>query len=164
MLAHKLAHIKNRDVLLACVAAAFAAAIAHLAHALSFSWLLGGSEDDTDQREPGGFSGFLAALVAPMAALLIQFSVSRSREYLADDAGARISGGPLDLAIALKKLASSAERVPARAMEPATASLFIVNPLARADRILQLFATHPPIEDRIRRLHETAMQFHRASA
>lgn len=95
------------------------------------------------------------ALVAPLAATLVQLGISRSREYLADEAGARISGDPEGLASALEKLARNAERVPGEA-EPATASLFIVNPLAGAGGLLKLFSTHPPVEERVRRLRAMA--------
>jgi heat shock protein HtpX len=146
VLAHELAHIKNRDILVSSIAAALAAAVTYAANALSLAGLFGGPAQDDEDRSPAG--GLLLALVAPIAATLIQLGISRSREYLADEAGARISGDPEALASALERLSLGAELVPGDA-QPATASLFIVNPLGS---LASLFSTHPPMEERIRRL------------
>jgi heat shock protein HtpX len=155
VLAHELAHIKNRDILVSTIAAVIAAAIGYLAQALSFAAFFGSSSDE-EQEGGGGASALLVALVAPLAATLIQLGVSRAREYLADDTGARICGDPEALAAALDKLESRATREPSQ-LEPATASLFIVNPLAGGERLMRWFSTHPPMEERIRRLRGLAM-------
>ncbi len=152
VLAHEIAHVQNRDVLVATVAAGLATAVTHLAHVFAFSGLLGGREDE----EGSGAAGLLFALVAPIGATLVQLGISRSREYLADEAGARLSGDPLALASALEKLHREAEVVPAQA-EPATASLHIVNPFGAIGGLTRLFSTHPPAEERIRRLRSLAL-------
>jgi heat shock protein HtpX len=153
VLAHEIAHVRNRDVLVSSIAAALASAITYIASVMQFSALFGGSQGQQEGEEGGGspLGGLLLALVAPLAATLVQLGISRSREYLADDTGARISGEPEALASALEKLARGAEEVPSRA-EPATASLFIVNPLTGAGGVLGLFSTHPPMGERVRRL------------
>jgi heat shock protein HtpX len=151
VLAHEIAHIKNRDILLSTIAAAIATAVTYLAHVLSYSALFGGGGQDGG-RGTGG-SGILFALVAPVAAVLVQLGISRSREYHADETGARISGDPDALAMALERLARSAERIPSHT-EPAMASLFIVNPFAGTEGLQSLFSTHPPVRLRIRRLRE----------
>ena len=158
VLAHELAHVRNRDILLCSIAAALATAITYVAHAVQFSALFGGvrQEDEGEEAHGSMGGGLLMALVAPIAATLVQLGISRSREYLADEAGARISGDPEALARALEKLAKSAERIPGEA-QPATASLFIVNPLAGVGGVLKLFSTHPPIEERVRRLRGMAL-------
>jgi heat shock protein HtpX len=150
VLAHELGHIKNRDILIATVAAAIAAAITYIAQAVQFGALFGAYGGDDEDR---GFAGsLLLAFLAPIAATLIQLGISRSREYLADDAAARLTGDPEGLARALGKMQAAAQHIPAE-VQPATASLFIVNPLAgRGRSLLNLFSTHPPIEERIRRL------------
>jgi len=153
VLAHELAHVANRDILVASVAAGLAAAISNLAHVLAFSSLAGGSEDE---EGGSGGGGLLMMFLAPIGATLVQLGISRSREYLADETGARLAGDPLALASALTRLQRSAERVPSAAT-PATASLFIVNPFgAVAGGLARLFSTHPPAEERIRRLEELA--------
>jgi len=149
VLAHELAHIKNRDILVATIAAAIATAVTYVAQAISFSSFLGGSEDEEEGSAAGGL---LFALLAPVAAMLIQLGISRSREYLADEAGARISGDPEALARALEKLSRGADLVPNDA-QPATASLYTLHGGARLAR---LFSTHPPVEDRVTRLRELA--------
>ncbi len=151
VLAHELAHVRNRDVLVATVAAGLATAVSHLANVFAFSALAGGR----DGEEGSGAQGLLFLLVAPVAATLVQLGISRSREYLADEEGARISGDPLALASALEKLQHAAEVVPA-AVEPATASLHVVNPFAGLRGLAAMFSTHPPAEERIRRLREMA--------
>jgi heat shock protein HtpX len=153
VLAHEIAHVANRDILVASVAAGLATAVSHLANAVAFSSLLGGSRDD-EEGHPAG--GLLFALVAPIAATLVQLGISRSREYLADETGARLAGDPLALASALEKLEIASGAVPSAAA-PATASLFIVNPFGAVGAgLARLFSTHPPAEERIRRLRALA--------
>jgi heat shock protein HtpX len=155
VLAHELAHVANRDILVASVAAALAGAISNLANALMFAGLFGRSDEDGEEGGAGG--GLLMMLVAPIAATLVQLGISRSREYLADESGARISGDPLALASALEKLHRGAEVVPSGVPAPATASLFIVNPFGGVvGGLARLFSTHPPAEERIRRLQALA--------
>lgn len=150
VIAHELAHIKNRDILIATVAAGIAAAVTYIAHAAQFAAIFGGRGDDQDER--GSLAGsLLLIVVAPIAATLIQLGISRSREYLADEAGARLTGDPEALARALEKMATAAQRGPART-ELATASLFIVSPLSGGRSWLGLFSTHPRTEERVRRL------------
>jgi len=156
VLAHELAHIKNRDILVATVAAAIASAVTYAAQAISFGALFGGGSD-SDEEEGSAGGALLMALVAPIGATLVQLGISRSREYLADEAGARISGDPEALARALEKLSRGAELVPSHA-QPATASLYIVNPLHGGARLARLFSTHPPMEDRVERLRALARQ------
>ncbi len=153
VIAHELAHIKNRDTLTMTVAATVAGAISMLAQ---FGFFFGGGRGD--DRNPLGFVGVLVAMIfAPMAAALIQMTISRTREYSADRLGAEISGQPLALASALRKIASQAGRVEIASAErnPASAPLFIINPLSGA-RMDNLFATHPSTENRIRALEEMA--------
>jgi heat shock protein HtpX len=151
VLAHELAHVRNRDVLLATVAAGLAGAITHLAHVLGFARLLGGGDDEGDSPA----SGLAFVLLAPLAATLTQLAISRSREFHADETGARLSGDPLALASALQKLHRGAEAAPAE-VEPAAASLYIVNPFGGLGGLVRLFSTHPPAEERIRRLQDLA--------
>jgi heat shock protein HtpX len=153
VLAHEIAHVANRDVLVATVAAGLATAVTHLAHVAAFAGLGGGR----DGEEGSGGGGLLFLLLAPVGATLVQLGISRQREYLADAAGARIGGDPLALASALEKLHRDAAEVPAQA-EPATASLHIVNPFAGLGGLMALFSTHPPAEERIRRLRALALE------
>jgi len=148
VLAHELSHIRNRDVLVASIAAAIALAITYLSHIGLF---FGGGRD----REGGGAAALLMAILAPIGAMLIQLGISRSREYLADETGANLCGDPLALASALQKMQAISQRAPMQ-VEPATASLFIVNPFGAGKSMLALFSTHPPIEERIRRLQAMA--------
>jgi len=150
VIAHELAHIKNRDILVSSVAAMLATAITYAAHALQFAAIFGGAGRDEEDRGSAG-GGLLVALVAPIAATLVQLGISRSREFLADETGARISGDPMALASALRKLHMGAQRIPAD-VAPATASLFIVNPFAGGQTLMNLFSTHPPMEKRVERL------------
>jgi heat shock protein HtpX len=148
VMAHELAHVKNRDILIGTVAATIAAAISLLANIAQFAMIFGGGRRDNNG---GGILGLLAMMiVAPIAAALIQMAISRSREYEADKTGAEISGNPLWLASALGKLDMASKRVTVGA-SPATAHMFIVNPL-RGGAIASLFSTHPPMEERISRL------------
>jgi heat shock protein HtpX len=155
VLAHELGHVRNRDILVSSVAATVAGAITMLAHMAQWSMLLGGvgrSNDEEDNGFGGLIGGLLMIILAPVAATLIQLAISRSREYGADDTGARIHGNPESLARALEKLelGSSLEPLP---INPAAAHLFIVNPFKPAS-LAGLFSTHPPITDRIRRLRQ----------
>jgi heat shock protein HtpX len=153
VLAHEIAHIKNRDILLSSIAAAAASLLSYIANASLFAGMFGGSSDD--EREGAG-GGILVALVAPFAATLIQLGISRSREYLADETGAELCGDPIALANALRKLERGAELIPQDAPQPATASLFIMNPLSGQRGLFALFSTHPRVEERVRRLEELA--------
>ena len=150
VMAHELGHVRNRDILIGTVAAMIAGAISMIANMAQWAMIFGGGRRDDDDA-PGGIVGMLAMIIiAPIAAGLIQMAISRSREYEADASGARICGNPLWLANALRKLHAGSQRGPLDA-NPATAHLFIVNPL-RGGGIMSLFSTHPPIEERIARL------------
>ncbi len=149
MIGHELAHIRNRDILIGTVAATIAGAISMIATMAQWAMIFGGGRSDDD--EGGGILSFLVMIiVAPIAAMLIQLAISRSREYLADEAGARIAGNPRSLASALRKLDTAAERIPLQA-NPATAHMFIVSPL-RGGGFASLFSTHPPMAKRVARL------------
>lgn len=152
VLAHELGHIKNRDILIQSVAAVVGTAISGVANVLQFGALFGGGS--SDDEEGSGAGGLVLAIVAPIAAGLVQMGISRSREYLADEAGARISGDPEALASALLRLQRASQAIPAAHPVPATASLFIVNPLAGLERVSRWFSTHPPVADRVERLRE----------
>jgi len=152
VMAHELAHVKNRDILVSTIAATFAGAISMLGSMLQWGAILGGGRSSDDGEGSGGLLGSLAlAIIAPIAAMLVQMAVSRSREYLADETGARICGQPLALANALRKLHTAARRMPMAEARPASAHLFIVNPLTGGG-LTALFSTHPPMEERIARL------------
>ena len=151
MLSHELAHVRNRDTLISTVAATLAGVIVMLARMAMWMPFFGGGGRDDEDRGGGGALGFLfLAILAPIAATLIQLAISRSREFQADDSGARLSHKPYALASALQKLEVAANRLPMDA-NPATSHLFIVNPL-RGNTLFRLFSTHPPIEERIARL------------
>ncbi|PIE57165.1 MAG: protease HtpX [Desulfobulbus propionicus] len=147
VIAHELAHIKNRDILISSIAAMLAGAISYLASMAQWAMIFGGRSDD-DNGNP--FVALAMMIVAPLAASIIQMAISRSREYVADATGARICGQPRALASALEKLANLNSRQPMD-VNPATAQMYIVNPL-RGTSIARLFSTHPPMEERIRRL------------
>jgi heat shock protein HtpX len=149
VIAHELAHIKNRDILIGTVAATFAGAISYLANMAQWAMIFGGrSSDDEEGSNP--VTGILMMILAPIAAMLVQMAISRSREFLADETGAQMSGNPLSLASALRRLHAGAERIPMHAT-PATAHMFIVNPLTGGS-FMNLFSTHPPMDERIARL------------
>jgi heat shock protein HtpX len=151
VLAHELGHIRNRDTLIMTVAATLAGAITMLAHMAQWGAIFGFGRRDEEDSGGGGILGLLfMAILAPIAATLIQLAISRSREYFADSTGAAVAGSPSGLARALEKLHYASQRLPMDA-NPATAHLFIVNPLTGGS-LLNLFSTHPPIEERIRRL------------
>ena len=148
VLAHEFGHIKNHDILISSIAAMVAGAISGIATALQFSMLFGGSDEEDS---PAGLIGTLGAiLIAPIAAALLQLSVSRQREYLADATGAKLLGRAAPLADALANLENDAQAMPIQ-MNHAVASLYAVNPLSRQG-VATLFMTHPPIAERIRRL------------
>jgi len=149
VIAHELAHIKHRDILVSTVAAAIAGAISYLAQMAQWSMFFGGRSDD--EGEGGNpAAALIMMIVGPIAAMMIQMAISRSREYKADQGGAEIAGNPLQLAGALKKLQMASQQIPMQA-NPATAHMFIVSPLSGGG-FLKLFSTHPPMEERIARL------------
>ena len=154
VLAHELSHVKNRDTLVMTIAAAVAGAISMLANWARWGLMFGGSRDD-DRRSGNPALQLIAVLIlgilAPLAAMLIQLAISRTREYGADESGARLTGNPNGLASALEKLDAAVHAHPLPDVNPATAHLFIVNPLS-AGVIAKLFSTHPPIEERVKRL------------
>ncbi len=153
VLAHELSHIKNRDILIGTIVASFAGTITFIARMAGWAAMFGGNRDD--DRDSSPIVSLVLMIVAPIAAMMIQMAISRSREYAADSGGASISGNALSLASALKKLSMSNERIPMTDAGPATAHMFIVNPLS-GGMIKSLFSTHPPMEERIKRLEEIA--------
>ncbi len=161
VLSHELSHIKHRDILIQTIAATIASTISFLAYMARWAAIFGGGSRDDDNR--GGVIGLLVmSIVAPIAALFIQLAISRSREYMADETGAKISGNPLALANALRKISNTVKQVhltptPAR---NATAHMFIVMPFSGGG-LSALFSTHPPIEKRIERLEKMAMDLRR---
>jgi heat shock protein HtpX len=157
VLAHELAHVKNRDILVGSIAATLAGVVMMLADMVRWAAIFGGFRGGDDEEGGGGLiAGLVISIVAPIAAMLIQMAISRSREYLADETGARFAGNPQGLAAALEKLAAASHRLPMTEAKPATAHLFIVNPLS-GRAFANLFSTHPPIEERIRRLRSMAV-------
>ncbi len=150
VLAHELSHVRNRDVLISTIAATLAGAITYLAHMMQWAAFFDGGRSSDDEEGGSPWAMLLLAILAPFAAMLVQLAVSRAREYQADASGARLAGRPSGLAKALEKLETAARAEPMPA-NPATAHLFIVNPLS-GQTLMRLFSTHPPIEDRIRRL------------
>jgi heat shock protein HtpX len=154
VLAHELAHVANRDILISTIAATLAGAITYLAHMAQWAAMFGGGRRD-DEEGGSPFAAILMAIVAPIAAMLVQLAVSRSREFQADASGAKYAGRTWGLAKALEKLDMAAHQVPLPA-NPATAHLFIVNPLSGRS-LMRLFSTHPPIEERIARLRAMRM-------
>src|SRR5215831_13174255 len=157
VMAHELGHVRNRDILIGTIAAAIAGAISLLANMAQWAMIFGGfggGRRDEDEGRGGMIGGILMIILAPIAAGLIQMAISRSREYQADATGAKICGNPIWLANALRKLQMGSQRIPLDA-SPATAHMFIVNPL-RGGGLQGLFSTHPPLEDRIARLESMA--------
>lgn len=146
VLGHELAHVQHRDILIGTVAATIAGAISFLAQMAQFAMIFGGR----DSRRGNPIVAIVLMIVTPIAAMLIQMAISRSREYEADAGGAKISGNPQHLASALKKLHMASQQIPFKA-QPATAHMFIVNPLS-AKGLTKLFSTHPPMEERVARL------------
>jgi len=156
VLAHELSHVKNRDVLISTVAATLAGAITYLAHMAQWAAIFGGRRGDDDEGGSNPIAMMFLAILAPIAAMLVQMAVSRSREFHADATGARVAGRPWGLMKALEKLQLANQAVPMAGATPATAHLFIVNPLS-GSMLMRLFSTHPPLEERIARLR--AMRF-----
>lgn len=150
VIAHELAHIKNRDILVGTIAATIAGAISYLAQMAQWAMIFGGGRSDEDGEHSSPIATIVMMIVGPIAALLVQMAISRSREYGADAGGARIAGNPRYLANALKKLQMASQKIPLQA-NPATSHMFIVNPL-RGGGLLKLFSTHPPVEERVARL------------
>ncbi len=156
VIAHEIGHIANRDILIQTVAGVLASAIVSIANMMQFAAIFGvGRSDDGEGNSGGLLSGLLMAFLAPVAAALIQMAISRSREYLADDTGAAISGQPLALAGALHKLQNYNQRIPMQNGNASTEQMFIVSPLFGGG-MTNLFSTHPPIEERVARLQHMA--------
>lgn len=157
VLAHEFAHVRNRDILTSSVVAVLAGTITLIANVAQWGLMFGGygGRDDREQGAGGLIGGLLLIILAPIAAALIQLAVSRSREYEADHTGAEVSGDPMALASALRKLERATQVIPSQTAQPAFAHLYIVNPLS-GQTLSTLFSTHPPLEERIRRLEAMA--------
>ena len=158
VLAHELSHVKNRDTLTMTIAATLAGVITYLAHMAQWAAMFGGGRRDNEEGSSGGgvIGAMMMAILAPIAAMLIQMAISRAREFQADASGAQMVGRPWGLAKALEKLEMASKMAPMDA-SPATAHLFIVNPL-RGEGLMTLFSTHPPIQERIARLRAMAVR------
>ncbi len=154
VIAHELAHVKHRDILIATLVASMAGTITFVARMAMYATMFGGGSRDRENSNP--FGQILLIILAPIAAMLIQFAVSRSREFAADEGGAQISQRPMSLANALRKLERGVDQIPMTNAGTATAHMFIVNPLVGGG-ITKLFSTHPPTEERIARLEQIAM-------
>jgi heat shock protein HtpX len=154
VIGHELAHVKHRDILISTIAATIAGAISFLAQMAQWAMIFGGHRGDDDE---GGspIAAIVMMIVGPIAAIIIQMAISRSREYVADEGGARLAGNPRYLSGALRKLHMASQKIPMNA-NPATSHMFIVNPLSGGG-ILKLFSTHPPIEERISRLESMSL-------
>lgn len=155
VIAHELSHVRNYDILTSSIAATIAGAITYLAHMAQWGMIFGGYGGRDDDRERGGgFGALLMIFLAPFAALLLQLFLSRTREYAADEIGARMVGQPYGLISALQKLGSYNQRIPTTALAPTTSALCIVKPMFGGQVLSSLFSTHPPLEDRIAALRE----------
>jgi len=154
VIGHELAHVKHRDILISTIAATIAGAVSFLAQMAQWAMIFGGHRGDDDE---GGspIAAIIMMIVGPIAAMIIQMAISRSREYVADEGGARLAGNPRHLSSALRKLHTASQKIPMDA-NPATSHMFIVNPLSGGG-ILKLFSTHPPIEERIARLESMSL-------
>lgn len=154
VIGHELAHVKHRDILISTIAATIAGAVSFLAQMAQWAMIFGGHRGDDDE---GGspIAAIVMMIVGPIAAMIIQMAISRSREYVADEGGARLAGNPRYLSGALRKLHTASQKIPMDA-NPATSHMFIVNPLSGGG-ILKLFSTHPPIEERIARLESMSL-------
>jgi len=148
VMAHELAHVRHRDILIGTVAATVAGAISYLAQMAQWAMIFGGRHDDDEGSNP--IASIVMMIVLPIAAMLIQMAISRSREYAADEGGARLNGNPHALANALRKLHKGTQMIPMHAT-PATSHMMIVNPFS-GGAMMKLFSTHPPVEERIARL------------
>lgn len=155
VLAHEFAHVRNRDILTSSVVAVLAGTITLIANVAQWSLWFGGMGGEDDEGPGGLVAGLLLIILGPIAATLVQLAISRSREFEADHTGAEVSGDPMALASALRKLEAVSRRVPSPVAQPAFAHLYIVNPL-RAQGLSGLFSTHPPLDERIRRLEAMA--------
>ena len=156
VMAHELSHVKNRDILISSIAATIAGAISMIANVVQWGAMFGGVSRDDDDNGGNMIGGIVMAIVAPIAAMIIQMAISRSREYAADYAGAKLCGKPLALASALGRLEQSVRALPMQGGNPSTAHLFIVNPFRGG--IAGLFSTHPPMEERIKRLEQLSRE------
>jgi heat shock protein HtpX len=155
VLAHEFAHVRNRDILTSSVVAVLAGTITLIANVAQWSMWFGGMRGEDDEGAGGLVAGLLLIILGPIAATLIQLAISRSREFEADHTGAEVSGDPMALASALRKLSAVSQRVPSPVAKPAFAHLYIVNPLS-GQALSGLFSTHPPLDERIRRLEAMA--------
>ena len=151
VIAHELAHIKNRDILVGTIAATLVGTITFISRMATWAAMFGGRDED----EGSGIGDLVLIILAPVAAILIQMAISRSREYLADESGAKISGNPDGLASALDKLGKVGKQIPMQNAGASSAHLFIANPFS-GKAVMKLFSTHPPMEERIKRLNEIA--------
>jgi heat shock protein HtpX len=152
VMAHELAHVKHRDTLISTIAATLVGSISYIAQMAGWVFMFGRSSND---RDSGGLGGLVLLILSPILAMLLQMAISRSREFAADKGGAEITGNPLGLASALAKISRGNQLKPVYHSDPATAHMFIVNPLHGAG-LSKLFSTHPPMEERIKRLQEMA--------
>ena len=155
VIAHELAHIKHRDMLTGTIVATIAGAISMLAQMAQWAMIFGGGRRDSDEEGGSPVVALVMMIVAPIAAMIVQMAISRTREYEADKGGAQLAGNPAGLANALLKLEKGSQLVPMQDAKPATAHMFIVNPLTGGG-LMKLFSTHPPIEERVKRLNEMA--------
>jgi heat shock protein HtpX len=153
VVAHELSHVRHRDILVSTIAATIAGAISYLAQMAQWAMIFGGRGDDEEGGNP--IAAIAMMIVGPIAALIVQMAISRSREYSADEGGARLAGNPRYLAGALRKLDVASKKIPMHA-NPATSHMFIVNPLSGGG-LLKLFSTHPPVEERIARLESMSL-------
>src|SRR5712692_3867212 len=155
VIAHELSHVRNYDILTSSIAATIAGAITYLASMGRWALLFGGfARDRDDDREGGGFAALLMIFLAPIAAMMLQLFLSRTREYSADETGARMVGQPYGLISALQKLGAYNQRIPTTSVSPSTSALCIVKPFFGSGTLSSLFSTHPPLEERIRALRE----------
>jgi heat shock protein HtpX len=154
VIAHELSHVRNYDILTSSIAATVAGAITYMAQMGQWAMLFGGGGGRDDDREGGGLAAILMIFLAPFAALLLQLFLSRTREYAADETGARMVGQPYGLINALEKLGTYNRRIPTTAIPPSTAALCIVKPMFGSGTLSSLFSTHPPLEDRIAALKQ----------
>src|ERR1700738_2309636 len=155
VIAHELSHVRNYDILTTSIAATIAGAITYLAHMAQCGMICGGyGGERDDDREGGGFAAIAMMILAPFAALMLQLFLSRTREYSADETGARMVGPPYGLIRALQKLGTYNQRIPTTSVSPTTSALCIVKPLFGGQVLSSLFSTHPPLEDRIAALRE----------
>lgn len=155
VIAHELAHIKHRDMLTGTIVATIAGAISMLAQMAQWSMIFGGGHRSDDDEGGSPIVAIVMMIVAPIAAMMVQMAISRAREFEADKGGAGIAGSPSGLASALLKLEKGSQMIPMTDAKPATAHMFIVNPLTGGG-LMKLFSTHPPIEERVQRLNELA--------